>query len=57
MVEAVDAVQRCFEKDVKQCFGACPPSLRVKSLGTRLTDQCREADRWPSPRPTAIEGT
>ena len=27
-----------------------------KSEAVRLTGQRREADRWPSPRPTAIEG-
>ena len=31
MVEAVDAAQRYFEKDVQQYLGACPPSLRVNS--------------------------
>ena len=31
-VEAVLAVQRCFEEDVQQCLDACPRSLRSKGL-------------------------
>ena len=33
---AVQAVQRCFEKDVQQCLDACPRSLRVRSRGRGL---------------------
>ena len=32
-VEAVQAVQRCFDEDVQQCLDACPRSLRVRSRG------------------------
>ena len=32
-VEAVQAVQRCFEKDAQQCLDECPRSLRVRSGG------------------------
>ena len=31
-VEAVQALQRCFEKDAQQCLDACPRSLRSRGL-------------------------
>ena len=30
-LQAVQAVLRCFEKDVQQCLDACPRSLRVRA--------------------------
>ena len=42
------------EKEKEPCAA---DGYRNPSCSSAETDQRREADRWPSPRPTAIEGT
>ena len=43
-VEAVQAVQRCFEEDVQQCLDACPRSLRVRANMAPDEDDDDDAD-------------
>ena len=49
VVEAVQAVQRCFGEDVQQCLDACPRSLRVRNR-ERYVSQVNAVRQTDGPR-------